>query len=214
MWSASTCVFVSARVPSLRTTSSAIASLSSRLAWAAMIRRACDSVSASRSSNRSDLHVNRAVDDENAVHRMAHRRFDEQWYDNQLVLAACGVSLAHRLIADCRMQDGFELTTGFVVGENFPSHGSSIESAVGADHLISKLLPDRFQCGLARFDDLSRNDVGIDDRGAEIGKHVCNRGLAAGNPAGQANAKRISGVAAHLEGQVERTLDPVAPEHR
>ena len=56
-----------------------------------------------------ELSVFIAIHNQNAVHELPNRRFDEQRHDNYLIWAACRFGLSGGLRTNSRMQNRFEL---------------------------------------------------------------------------------------------------------
>ena len=122
-----------------------------------------------------DLRLLTAVDDESAINDVPELRPDEQRHNDQLVRTACGISLAHRLFPDARMQDRFQVGPGLFVGEHVPAHRGPIEVAVGRQHRLAEKVADFIEGRLAGSDNLTRDQIRIDNRDAEFREHVGNR---------------------------------------
>jgi hypothetical protein len=131
-----------------------------------------------------------AIDSQHAIDELTQWRTGQQWYDDDLVGAFRGFGLAPGLEADARVQNCLECESGRVVGKHKLAHGRAIESTIAVDNVVPKVLTNLLERGLAGFYDLACDDVGVDDGHPEFGKHVGDRGLAAGDATGQPDPQR------------------------
>ena len=133
-----------------------------------------------------------AIDDQDPVDALAIRRrssrFDEQ-RNNQQDVRGGGRRPAARLAfaADQRVKNGLDSFFCRWIGKNQAAHCRPIESAIIAHDGRAKGGGNLPHGGALYTGQLMRNDVGIDQRGAETGQPVGNRALAAADAAGQAN---------------------------
>ena len=98
------------------------------------------------------------------------------------------------------MEDSLKSPALASIGKDHPAQGGPVTMPGRIDYLVAKACRNFIQRRLPGCDDFSGNDVGIDDRDAEFGKHLGNQGFAAGNAAGQTDAKwGLSGRASHSE---------------
>jgi hypothetical protein len=74
-----------------------------------------------------------------------------------------------------------------VVGEHDAPQGTAVELSVGAQYRRAPSLDDLSVSGGADFDRATRQDVGIDNRGPALRKHLSYGGLAAADIAGESN---------------------------
>jgi hypothetical protein len=147
-----------------------------------------------------DLSLFIAIDDENAIDEICERRACEQWNDDYLVFAAGQVSVAPRLSTNSRMENFLQSKTLTIVGKNRLAHGGPVKMASRIDYVLAKSRLDLIKRRLSGCDNLSRNDVGIDNRYTQLLEDVCDKGLAAGNATGQADTKwGLSGRLSHSE---------------
>ncbi len=131
-----------------------------------------------------DLRVFAAVHDKYSVDKRLQRRTDEQWYHDELIRAVGLVCLTPGFGLYAGVQDSLEALPRLVVGKNQLAHGRTVQGAVSIDDRVTERGNDVGECRLAGLYDLARNDVGIDDSGAELGEHVGDGRLPAGNAAG------------------------------
>ena len=115
-----------------------------------------------------DLECLVAVDDEHAVDELQQRRLGEQWNDNELVRPVGQFRLPAGFRADAWVQDGFQLSTCLIVGEDDLAHCGSIEIPVGADHALAESFAEFVECRLPGHNDFPGNDIGVDNRNAEF----------------------------------------------
>jgi hypothetical protein len=94
----------------------------------------------------------------------------------------------------------FEIMARSLILENYAAHRRSVQMSGWSDHFVSKADAYIAQSRLSRRDYLAGDNIGIDNRNAEIGEHVSHKGLAAGNATGQADTKwGLSGLLSHSE---------------
>ncbi len=87
------------------------------------------------------------------------------------------------------MQDRFDGAAHFLVGEQPPAQLRAIEPAVRAEDSAAERLHQRRERRLARFDDFTRDAVGVDHDRAGIREEFRNGRLAARDAAGEADAE-------------------------
>lgn len=76
----------------------------------------------------------------------------------------------------------------------------TVETAVGMQNLLAKMLGDDSQCRFARFHDDACHDIGVDDIDTQCLKYLSGGALAAANATGQANDEWWSrGPVAHSQ---------------
>lgn len=91
------------------------------------------------------------------------------------------------LCGDPRMGDRVQCLACLVVGEDVVSQFLSIERSVGQQVPEPKGPDDLGECLAPRGDDLTSDSVGVDDRNAELAKHLCDCALSTRNSAGESN---------------------------
>lgn len=132
-----------------------------------------------------ELRVLVTVDDENTIHELPDGRFNQQWYDDDLILAACSFRLNDNLGTNPGMQYRFEfLASGFVRKDDL-AHRWSIEAAIRVEDLVTERGANFVQCRLAWLYELAGNNIRVDDRYAIFGKQFCDSALATGDATGQ-----------------------------
>ena len=147
-----------------------------------------------------DLCLFIAIDNENAIDEICERRAGEQWNDDYLVFAAGQVSLAPRFSTNPRMDDFLQSMPLSIVGKNRLAHGDPVKMTRRIEYVFAKSRLNLIKCRLTGCDHLAGDNVGIDNRNAELREHVGDKGLAAGNAAGQANTKwGVSGRLSHSD---------------
>lgn len=147
-----------------------------------------------------DLRVLFAIHDKYTIYKLQQGRSEEEGNDDELVAPSGKVSLAPCLSADPRMENSLESLAIIFVGEHDLAHGGTIEIAGGIDHALAEARLNLVKCRLPRRDDLAGDNVGIDNRSAEVGEQVSDKGLAAGDTAGQADTQwDLSGRSSHSE---------------
>lgn len=161
-----------------------------------------------------DLGLLITVNDKHAVDERPEGRLDQQGNHNQLVVSSGTAGLLYRGLANTRMQDFLQLVPGGLVPEYDLAHCGAIKIAIRPDDLVAECFADLIECGFTGLHNFPGNDVGVDDRHAEFGEYIGDRGLAACNATGQADSQRLVVRAIHLERKIEEAFDRVAPEHR
>jgi hypothetical protein len=100
--------------------------------------------------------------------------------------------LAEDDFCDARMDDGVEAVEPGAIGEDHGAKLRPIHAPIGGDHSLAEFLEDLVVGGLARFDELVGERVGIKDGEAHFAKHSGDGTLAAGNAAGEAESEHFS----------------------
>jgi hypothetical protein len=131
-----------------------------------------------------DLRLFGTIHDQYPVDEIQERRFCQQRHDDNLVYALMLARPPPDLIAYTWVQNGLEVASRCVIGENKPAHGEAVQFAELVQYLTAETGCDFYECGFSGPNKLPRNNVRIDDRCAKIGKHVCNHRLATGDTAG------------------------------
>src|SRR5690606_5941980 len=134
-----------------------------------------------------DLRRFAGIDDEDAVHAVLERRFDEQRDDDELVGPAGGPGSFLGDLADARVQDAFERLAPVVVPENHIAQLAAVEAPVRADDAGAELARDLLEGRLPGLDELPCDHVGIDHRHASLGEALGDHGFAARDAAGEAD---------------------------
>jgi len=143
-----------------------------------------------------DLDLGVDVDDNHAIGLREHAGFDQQRHDDNDVGRRSGLGdlLAGRLF-DPRVEQGVETSPLFRVSEDPLPQRCTIERAAGVEHLFAEGFDEGVQTRGAGRDDLTSDQVGIDDPGAELRKAIRYRGLSRRDPAGQGDqARSVSGI--------------------
>src|SRR5437762_9532319 len=88
--------------------------------------------------------------------------------------------------ADAWMQDGFELSAGGGISEGQAGHFIAAETSIGGENLGAKGLSDLGKGGLARFNELAGEKIGINDRDTAVTQELISGGFAHSDAAGEA----------------------------
>jgi len=123
----------------------------------------------------ANLGVLVTVDDQDSVDIGPERRFNQQGHNDQLIIAASLFCLFEHGLLDAWVQDSFKATSRAVIGKHELSQGGSVQCPVVINYCFAKRLAYLIKCRLTRHDDFARDDVGIDDGGAELGEQVSDR---------------------------------------
>jgi len=176
------------------------------------LARLCDGFSVAR-HQATNLRFFVTIDDENSIDKAPQRGPDQQWHDDDLVRAAGLVGLPARFRRDARVQNGLEIVSRPVIRKDRSTHRRTIEIAVLVDLVAPEASPNVVESGLPGQDQVPGDNIGVNDRSAQLGKHVRDRRLAAGDAAGQADFQgRRGSRLAHLQEFVEvGRPDRVAP---
>ena len=86
---------------------------------------------------------------------------------------------------DQRVGDGFQILARLRIGKDDLAQRATIQRTIGCHHRVAKALADRSQTGRVDGDDLTRQPVGVDDHGPELGKPLCHGRLARADPTGE-----------------------------
>jgi hypothetical protein len=129
-----------------------------------------------------------AIDDQDSIYTIFQAGIDEKRYDNDLIVtlslicqavASCSaIRLAASFVLNARVHYGLEPFPCRIIGKHKFAQGSAIQVSIAVDERFAERRSNFVKCGLAWRYDLTRDDVGIDDRRAELGKDVRDRGLA------------------------------------
>jgi hypothetical protein len=112
-------------------------------------------------------------------------RFEEERNDDHRATTAFRAprpDLIEPALANARMKDGFELLSLLRVSEDGPRDFAAAQLAGIVDYLGAKGLANFLEGGLARFDELASQFVGVNDREAAPGEDGSGRGFAHANP--------------------------------
>ncbi len=113
------------------------------------------------------------------------------------------------------MQYGLEFFAQRLVVEDELAHRATVQCPIVPEDALTEGLANLRQGRLPRPCDLAGNGIGVDDCRAEFGEHAGNRGLAAGNPASQADTQRYGAglpFLGHLQKQVQVSIpDRLSP---
>jgi len=82
------------------------------------------------------------------------------------------------------MQDCLKIEACLLIGEDFLPKRGAVEIASRVNHVLTKSGANLTKCWLPGFDHLTGDDVGIDDRHAQVGEQICDQRFPAGNAAG------------------------------
>ncbi len=131
-----------------------------------------------------------AVDDQNPIDKVSNWGLSEQGYSDDLVTAACaGRSLiSHSL--DAGVHDRLQARFRIRVSKYDSSHGAAVQISLVIKNAVAKFMPDIVQRGFSRCNDLSRNQVGVDDGYVECHKHVGDRRFTTGDASCKADSHR------------------------
>ena len=139
----------------------------------------------------------RRVDEHDALELLGEMPLEEQRNvtDDHPVAAATGVgdeSVAET--RDFRVCEPVELLELHGILEHAPPQCRAVERSVRRENLRTPSLHDLAIGGSIDFDHPSRQDVGIDDRGAALREQMRDGGLSAGDVAGQADEEHGGGA--------------------
>lgn len=127
-----------------------------------------------------------AVDQQHTVDKRHQWGVDQQRHNNELIGTNCQFGLAPCFVADEGVQDGLEIAP-FPMRRKYQStHGGPVKPANIINNVVSESSSNRRKCGLAGFNELTCDDVGIDNRDAALRKQFRNGRLSACDSASKA----------------------------
>lgn len=129
-------------------------------------------------------------DDDQAIEEAVNFVFDQEGSivdDEGMALVCGGLRFLHHGLCNTRVRNGVEFQAKRGVGEYFLAERGAVQAAAFVEDLGAKGLDDFVERGLAGFDDLARDLVGVDDVDAEFAEHGCDGGFAAGDSAGKSH---------------------------
>jgi len=145
----------------------------------------------------ADLQRLVAVDHEDSIDGRGAAQLDEQWQDEDLISAAHPSSLSLHRPENGWMRQCLEIGACSGVGENEIAESPPVEASVGADIALAEARDDLSQKWSADRRDLPRDHIGVDDGHPESGEQARDRGFAAGDAAGEADAEWMCSVVRH-----------------
>src|SRR5262249_26895249 len=84
-----------------------------------------------------------------------------------------------------RVHDAFESGARLRIGKDDPAERGPVERAVGSEHAFSERRHDLVEARRARLDHLARQQIGVDDHGAQLCEPPRDSALSASDAAGQ-----------------------------
>lgn len=134
------------------------------------------------------LELGRDIHDQNAVQQSAKAGIFRQQRNHHQTVGGieCG-QLGLHCSADTRMQNGLQRLPGASVGKYLLAQRAPVELAPGSQTLRTETLYDLGQGGLAGFDQLAGQYIGIDNRHAAAGEGGTDRRFAATDTAAETN---------------------------
>ena len=150
-----------------------------------------------------------AIDNQNTVNQVLQGGFDQERYNDDLILTtgsirltarsfgsirltarSCGShGLTARFVLNARVHYGLEPFPCRIIGKHEFAQGTAIQVSIVVNKRFAERRGNFVKCGLAWCYDFTRDDVGVDDRRAELGKPVRDGGFATRDTACQANAQ-------------------------
>ena len=82
------------------------------------------------------------------------------------------------------MQDCLKIEACLLIGEDFLAKRGAVEIASRVNHVLAKSASYLIERRLPGLHNLACNNIGVDDRHAQFGEHICDQGFPAGNAAG------------------------------
>ena len=99
------------------------------------------------------------------------------------------IRLTARFVLNARVHYGLEPFPCLIIGKHKFAQGTAIQVSIVVNKRFAERRGNFVECGLAWCYDFTRDDVGVDDRRAELGKPVRDGGFATRDTACQTDAQ-------------------------